>query len=190
MTAESAREALFAESLCSDEVRPAAVLPAPSGDAQRRSMLMRAETLLRALAVIEDSRAEEQDERGPAEQAVRRLEAKVDVLVMLVGTLLQRGAPADPVRALQWSARGVAVELPAPDCLHVPGDTAVFRVQPSDALPEPIELPGMVLAVEPAATGRRLWLRFDALPVSLESMLERHIFRVHRRAVAESRRGR
>jgi hypothetical protein len=36
----------------------------------------------------------------------------------------------------------------------------------------------------------RVWLRFDALPAAFEAALERHLFRIHRRAVAESRRPR
>lgn len=189
MTVDAARQALFADVLCSDEARPAAVTGVAIDDARRRQLLQRAEALLRALSVVEDSRPEDSDERSPAEQAVRRLEAKVDLLVALVGGLLQRDQPADPVRLLQWSARGVAIEVPATDGC-IPGGPALFRVQPSDALPEVLQLPATVLAIEPSPAGRRVWLQFDHLPATLESLLERHLFRMHRRAIAESRRQR
>lgn len=190
MTVEAARQALFGDALATEEMRPVAVLPAPADDHRRRAHLLRAEALLRALAVLEDSRADESEERGPTDLAVRRLEAKVDLLLSLVGSLLQRDQPADPVRLMQWSVRGAAIEMPAVDAALVPGSTALLRLQPSDALPEAAQLPVRVLAIEPCPSGRRLWLAFDALPPTLEALLERHLFRVHRRAVAGSRRPR
>lgn len=190
MSVEAARQALFGDALATEEMRPVAVLPAPADDHRHRMHLLRAEALLRALAVLDDSRADEPDERAPADQAVRRLEAKVDLLVSLVGSLLQRDQPIDPTRLLQWSANGAAVEMPSVDAALVPGSTALLRLQPSDALPEAVHLPAKVLAIEPCPAGRRLWLGFDALPAALESLLERHLFRVHRRAIAGSRRPR
>lgn len=190
MSVEAARQVLFGDALATGEMRPAAVLPAPADDARRRLHLQRAETLLRALAVLEDSRADESEERGPADPALRRLEAKVDLMMGLLGSLLQREQPADPPRLMQWSVRGAAIEMPAVDAALVPGGSALLRLQPSDALPEAIQLPVQVLAIEPCPAGRRLWLGFDALPPALESLLERHLFRVHRRAIAGSRRPR
>ena len=190
MTIDAARQALFGDALATEDRRPLAVLVAPADENRRRVQLMRAEALLRALAVLEDSRADESEERGPADPVLRRMEAKVDLLLGLVGHLLQRDQPADPTRILQWSIRGAAVELPAVEAALVPGASAVLRLQPSDALPEAMLLPVQVLAVEPCPAGRRLWLGFDALPATLESLLERHLFRVHRRAIADSRRPR
>lgn len=190
MTVDAARQQLFGDALASQEMRPLAVLPATADENRRRVMLLRAEALMRALAVLEDSRADEPDERNAPDPALRRLEAKVDLLVGLVGSLLLRDTPADAPRLLQWSARGAAVELPVLEPGLVPGAAAVLRVQPSDALPEPVQLPAQVLAIEPSPAGRRVWLAFDALPPALQALLERHLFRVHRRAVAESRRTR
>ena len=190
MSVEAAREQVFGDALATEEMRPAAVLPALADEHRRRALAMRAEVLLRALAVLEDSRADESDDRATADPAVRRLEAKVDLLVGLVGSLLLRDAPADAPRLMQWSARGCAVEVPSVDPGLVPGGAALLRVQPSDALPEALQLPARVLAIEPSPAGRRVWLAFDALPPALEAALERHLFRVHRRAIAGSRRPR
>lgn len=191
MTVEAARQALFGESLSSDETRPVAVLAEWPDEPRRRLMVGRAEALVRALALIEDSRPEDPEDHGPAAEALRRVEAKVDLLVGLVASLAQRDLPVDPPRPMQWSERGIAVELPVGDAVvFVPGAAAVVRIGLSDTLPQPLVLPVTVLAVEPSPAGRRLWLRFDGLTPSLESLLGRHLFRVHRRAVAESRRQR
>ncbi|WP_133477294.1 PilZ domain-containing protein [Cognatilysobacter segetis] len=187
MSVEVARESLFGESIASEDTRPLALL-APLPEARQRAALARAETLMRALALLDEARGDE-PESTDGDPALRRLESKVDLLVGMVGALLQRDQPVDPVRALHWSARGAMLELddaPVPS----PGDAVALRLQPSDTLPEALVLPAHVLAVESVGDGRRAWLRFDPLPAALEALLERHLFRLHRRAVAERRRQR
>jgi hypothetical protein len=184
MNVDAARESLFGDSIASEDARPLALLP-PLPDGRQRAALARAEALMRALALLDDARADDADSND-GDPAVRRLESKVDLLVGMVGALLQRDQPADPVRALHWSARGAMVELDDGDAPS-PGDALVLRLQPSDTLPEALLLPAHVLTVE---AGERAWLRFDPLPPSLEALLERHLFRLHRRAVAERRRQR
>ncbi|TBR12493.1 MAG: PilZ domain-containing protein [Lysobacter sp.] len=191
MSPEAARQALFDDVIATVESRPAVLLPEAPDASRRRGLATRAEALLRALALVEDGRPDEPEEHGQADPALRRLEAKVDLLVSLVGSLLQREQTPDPLRTLQWSARGASIELPmdAP-ALAAAGAIAMLRLHLSDALPEPLQLPVRVLAVEPSPAGRRLFLQFDHLPPSLEALLERHLFRTHRRAIAESRRQR
>ena len=105
----------------------------------------------------------------------------------LVARLARTQEPSDPIRALRWSALGVC--MPS-DTATAPGTTGIFRIQPSDWLPEALELPATVLASVTDGDGPQLWLRFGPLTPPLESALERHLFRVHRRAIAESRRPR
>ncbi|NUS39217.1 MAG: PilZ domain-containing protein, partial [Lysobacter sp.] len=71
-----------------------------------------------------------------------------------------------------------------------PGTAGWLRLQPSDALPQALRLPVRVLACEDSADGPRLWLRFEGLSPALSAALERHLFRVHRREIAERRRPR
>jgi hypothetical protein len=187
MSIEVARESLFGESIASEDARPLALLP-PLPEARQRAALARAETLMRALALLDEARADEA-ESPDGDPALRRLESKVDLLVGMVGALLQRDQAADPMRMLHWSARGAMVEL-GDDEAPAAGDARVLRLQPSDTLPEALLLPAHVLAVETTDAGIRAWLRFDPLPPALEALLERHLFRLHRRAVAERRRQR
>lgn len=187
MSAEVARQSLFGESIASEDARPLALLP-PLPEARQRAALARAETLMRALALLDEARADE-TESPDGDPAIRRLESKVDLLVGMVGALLQRDQPVDPVRPLHWSSRGAMVELGEAEA-PAPGDARLLRLQPSDTLPEALLLPAHVLAVDTAGDGARAWLRFDPLPATLEALLERHLFRLHRRAVAERRRQR
>ena len=185
MSVEAARDSLFGDAIASEDARPLSIRP-PLSETAQRAALHRGEALMRALALVDDARSEDSDEPG-TDPSVRRLEAKVDLLVGLVGALMQRDQPADPVRPLDWSARGAAIALAPEDAVPAIGDAVVLRLQPSDTLPEALLLPAHVLAVE---AGTRAWLRFDPLPAGLEALLERHLFRLHRRAVAERRRQR
>jgi len=190
MTPREADVALFGEALACGEVRPARFEPGTSeaaapDAAALHAEALRAEAFLQALAVVEDSRGEDPEEHGATGLALQRIEARLDLLTTLVAGLLQ-GADRDPPRALRWSALGAC--LAGPD---VPvGSTGWLRIQPSDHLPQPVRLPVRVLAVEPVADGSRLWLRFEGLPPALAAALERHLFRLHRREIAERRRPR
>lgn len=191
----AAREVLFADVLACEEVRPAAFEPGAPDTARLAAHLARGEALLRALAVVEDS-ARHEDPEQPHDSALHRIEAKLDLLTSLVASLAgQQGS--DPLRALKWSARGACLGVDAPVAV---GTHGLFRVQPADWLPSPLVLPATVIACDADASelaahasaiaGPVAWLRFDPLPGSLEAALERQLFRLHRRAVAESRRPR
>ncbi len=176
-----AERILFGETLACEELRPAAFVP--RADQPRAILAASGEALLRALAVVEDGPRPEEPESG--DHALPRIEAKLDLLTTLVAGLCR--LDEDPVRPLQWSARGACLVLAD---AQAPGRPGLFRVRPADWLPSTLQLPATEIAREPDEGGTRVWLRFDALPPALEAALERHLFRIHRRAVAESRRPR
>lgn len=172
---------LFDDTLACEELRPAAFV---ARSPQPLPVLAASgEALLRALTVVEDGPRPEEPESG--DHALPRIEAKLDLLTALVAGLCR--SDEDPLRALRWSARGASLVL---DDAPEDGASGLFRVRPADWLPSTLLLPASVIAREAGAAGTRVWLAFDALPAQLEAALERHLFRIHRRAVAESRRPR
>ncbi|WP_282298028.1 MULTISPECIES: PilZ domain-containing protein [unclassified Stenotrophomonas] len=181
-----AESALFDETLSCDLALPA--------EFRLGSAVIRpgsAETLLRSVALVEDSRSDDgHDERGDSGQHLLRLEAKLDLVMVLLGRLVRQSAQDLPLRPLRWSRRGIRLELGSRSAA-TPGSLGIIRLQPCDWLPDHIDLPVSVLAE--AATGGGayyLWLRFEPVSDGLEMALERHLFRLHRRQVADSRRGR
>ena len=177
---------LFQDSISCELALPAEFRP---GSAAPRQGV--AESLLRAIALVEDPRADDaSDERGELPQAVLRLEAKVDLLLSLLGQLARRGSDSLPLRPVRWSRRGIRLETGARSSA-LPGSAGVLSLQPAEWLPEHLELPVVVLAeAANGAGGHFLWLRFAELGGSLETALERHLFRLHRRQVADARRPR
>ena len=104
-----------------------------------------------------------------------------------MGGLNQR-ATHDPAVPVRWSAKGACLPAAAP--LEA-GQAGLFRIQAAAWLPEPLTLPARVIAVHTdVAAGLVAWLAFEPLPEPTRSALERHLFRQHRRAIAERRAAR
>lgn len=183
--AQAAESGLFGEGLSCEAILPVEFVP---GAAPGR--LPQAEALLRGLAQVEDLRSEDSSEekRGELPLLAQRMDAKLDLVLAMLGRLLRQSGPALAARPLRWSARGLRVLLdastPAPG-LDTPG---LVRLQPSDWLPDELELPALVCASASDAAGTWLWLRFAPLPADLEEAMDRHLFRMHRRQIAGARR--
>ena len=149
------------------------------GDAAARGLM-----LLRALAMMDDGAEGERDEADPRAAELSRIEAKVDLVLARLGAVLSARAESLPATALRWSRLGARLRLassPArPD--------GVLRVHLDPRLPQALELPARLVGTERLGGECLAWLRFEGLDPALEAALERHVFRRHRREVAESRR--
>lgn len=180
-----AESALFDETLSCELDLPADFL---RGSSAVRPAL--AEQLLRSVALVEDNRGEDKDERGETSAAQQRIEARLDLVLVLIGRLVRQQGDALPLRPLRWSRRGIRLQL-GPRSAAPIGSQGVVRLQPSDWLPDHVDLPVEVLAeAADGGGGHFLWLRFAGLGDGLEMALERHLFRLHRRQVADARRPR
>ncbi len=178
-----ADDLLFGDALGCEERLPLAFAPgARPGDHWRGQATL----LLRALALFDESRDGDGDDADPQRLDLHRIEAKLDVVIALLGTVLGDRAAALPAVALRWSRVGVRFRA-----AHAPAVAdGCLRVQPDARLPQVIELPVRVVATRSEADGEcTAWVRFVGLDEALEAALERHVFRRHRRQVAEARRG-
>ncbi|MFN7550048.1 MAG: PilZ domain-containing protein [Pseudomonadota bacterium] len=176
-----ADQALFGDALGCEERLPVEFLPgavAPPGAAARDLML------LRVLATMEDGAEGERDEGDARSAEMARVEARLDLVLALLGALAAARADTLPCASLRWSRLGARLILPAAPV--APG--GVLRVPLDPRLPQPRELPARLLAAEPQGADWMAWLRFEALDAALETAVERHVFRRHRRAIAEVRR--
>jgi len=184
MTWQTAQAELFGDVLVHEDRRPAAFLPGPSNPAAVHVASARTEMLLTSLALSESARSEDGDEHAEPSSALQRVEAKLDLVLGLLGTMMSERGDLPPPTLLRWSTRGARIDMLGDALAIRPGARGVLRVQPADWLPDCIELPAHAIAVE----GARAWLAFEPLPPPLADALERHLFRLHRKQVAESRR--
>lgn len=175
---------LFGEALTCE-----AVLPARFEIGDRPVMPQQSEALLHGLAVAEDARGEDAEDRNEIPQSMQRLESKLDLIISLLGKMARQGAEAMPVRPLRWSHLGLRLDLALASDVKV-DDRGVIVLQPVAWLNDHIELPARVIASSLGSDGtEHVWLRFGKLGPGLEDALERHLFRLHRRQVAESKQG-
>ncbi|ATD67677.1 hypothetical protein CNR27_09725 [Luteimonas chenhongjianii] len=172
---------LFGDSLTCDIELPVAVEPSASRGRQAQAI-----ALLSGLAHIEDLRKDDGgEEHGDLPLLAQRMDAKLDLILGLIGRLARtHDLPEQPVR---WSRAGLRVDLDPTVGLAQRG-RAIVRLQPADWLPDHLELPAQVIARREGAHGTRMWLAFVDLRPDLVEALDRHLFRLHRRAVAEQRR--
>ena len=174
--------------LFGDALTCEAWLPAGFRAGEARQSPAAAESLLHALAVAEDARGDDTDDRkGEPSISFQRLEAKVDLLMNLVGKLARQRDDALPLRGLRWSHLGLRLDAAQPFAIGQ-GETVTALIEPASWLSDHIELPARVLATSATADGQHhLWLRFAPPGAGLADALERHLFRLHRRQVAEAR---
>jgi hypothetical protein len=175
-----AERTLFADALtCTYDVPAALRSNAPDSVSLERAT-EHAETVLRSLALIEDSPHEEADEHGGKEPALQRLDAKLNLVLETLAGLLRRERGELPMQRLRLSRFGAELLHPSSD----PPPRGFLLLQPLGWLPQRLELPVVCLAQRAEAAGCRVWLRFEPQPPSLEQALERHLFRLHRRQIA------
>ena len=149
----------------------------PAGSAEA------AERLLRDLAMMEERRGESDEAAHPPDPALRRLEAKLDLTLQLLAQALPALAPP-PSRAVRFSARGLRIDA-SPSDAAIADDSATLAWQPGDGLPLLAHLPVRRLV----CIGERSWWAFEPLEPAVADLLERHVFRLHRRWLAAHRRG-
>ncbi|KFA20654.1 hypothetical protein KWU_0114510, partial [Xanthomonas vasicola pv. musacearum NCPPB 4394] len=159
--APSADAELFADTLSCELQLPAGFRAGSEAGTQSA-----AETLLRSLGQVEDLRSEETSEdRGELPLLVQRMDAKLDLMLALIGRLVRHGDSGLSQGPVHWSVRGIRLSCASS---HAAGTTGSVCLQPSDWLPELVQLPATVLASASDGHDFWLWLRFAPLAPGLQ----------------------
>lgn len=143
--------------------------------------------VLESAAAVEEKPSERLSEDYPEiQQELRRLDAKLHVLMGMVARLLQEEAVSESARPVRISLK--AVEFRADVDEVAVADSGAIRLQIHTAVPAPLVMNGRITDEFERDDGR--WVRFEpgGLSHSLRNALSRHVFRHHRRQVAASRR--
>lgn len=130
---------------------------------------------LQALAALE-SHDKEFDASASGEHAAGRLEAKVDLLLQLVGELMRKQQPALPNTEVVLGAHEIIWEASAP---IAPGSEGVITLYLSPRLHWPLTLPVRVAGVQ----NNKVHAKLIHLSEEAQAWLERTLFRYHRRAL-------
>lgn len=172
---------LFGDALTCEERLQCAFLADDGRGATPDETADAAEALLRNFGSAEETHADD-GEGYAGDPALQRLEAKLNLVLRLVAELARNESL--PWRDVRWSRRGLSLICEEMASVN---DRGRVRLALGAQLPLPLELPVRVLASEPTDGGHRLRLKLDPARPALEAAIERHLFRLHRRAIA--RRG-
>jgi hypothetical protein len=145
--------------------------------------------LLGAEASLEEVRIGEAlaKEESPALlHELQRLEFKLNVLLRLMADLVSRSSAIPPVQTVKLGARGLEWSQALEPRV---GTTGLVSVYINPALPQPLRLPCRVRGERAEKGARIVELEFRDVSESVTDLLEKLIFRHHRRLIAGARIG-
>lgn len=121
---------------------------------------------------------------APERELFQRLDAKLNLMLAMLSSVLSREQALPPVAELRLSAQQMSwVAAEAPRL----GQSVEISLYPHPQVPVPLVLEGHVAGLAPQASGTRIYLQFDALDEDLQAELEKFIFRQHRQEVRRQR---
>jgi Atypical PilZ domain, cyclic di-GMP receptor len=140
--------------------------------------------LLQACIAVEEHPARDQNEDlGPLAGELARLDFKLNLVMQLLSKLVshEKMPPATTINFNGFGASWICVGRP-PSI----GEHGLLRVQLRSSLPQALELPAEVVAVD-SATAK---VKFPDLSEALVELIQRLAFLRHRRQIADVRKAR
>ncbi len=157
-------------------------LPGPPSEVERLSESQANEELLGNLLVLDEAVTE--PEEDAQQEHWRRVEAKLDLMLSLLGEMLagQRGLPV--ARPVCLGGEVLCIDGISDQPLPAAGEWLRVQLYLVPSIPRPLMVDAEVL---PTEAPNRLLLRLTGLPETTRDLLERFVFRQHRRAIAQAR---
>ena len=160
-------------------------LAQPLDDAAVTSLTDRnVRTLQVALAIEEQGAVEKTDEKSPHAADLARLEAKVNLVVDLLGQLLAANQRRPAASGIRFNALGAAWRSATPPQV---GENGLLDIYLRECRAQPITLIGRIMRVSPEGEVRA---SFTPPGEATSDLLEKLAFRRHRRQVAGVRQPR
>lgn len=141
--------------------------------------------VLAAIAVVEESAPVKNDDNDPVLAELQSVDARLRLLMDMVFALYRQQADPPAARDFEMSASHLSFCATGP--LPAVAESGVIELCLDVPVPRPLRLPARVLAVEGDESSWRAELELQVASEALGNALERHVFRHHRREVAEAR---
>jgi hypothetical protein len=142
--------------------------------------------LLGAESSLDEVRVQDalKDESPALLHELQRLEFKLNVLLRLTSELAKRSSNLPEPRHVKLAAGGMEwIGVGAPKM----GDTGVIDLYINTTLPQPLRLPATVIGNRPHPDAAASQMQFSGLSDQVVDLIEKLIFRHHRRLVAGAR---
>lgn len=158
-------------------------LPADPEPARLARWNLANEQVLHLVAALEEHHHEPADEHSPQAHELARLDFKINLVLELVGELLTRQLSLPAEREVKLSAQ--AIQWAEPEAGHPgPGAWVLITLYVHPQLPKPLTLLGEVRAAAPSG---RVVAELRGVSEAVRDLLEKLIFRHHRRSIAHMR---
>lgn len=145
--------------------------------------------ILKAITALEERGAVEPEPSEGQDLELRRVHDKLDAALDLMAQLLVLQRPLPSARGVQISHRRLSWSQPAQGFEAGDDEVGCVQIHLHRCLVQPLQLVGRVREVVRA--GDTVQIEFELAPLSeaMATSWDRHVFRHHRRAIAEARRG-
>ena len=145
------------------------------------------EHVLRCANLLGEQIRERVDEESETDSALMRLEAKVNLLLELVSKLDQRINQIPEAIQVRLASNGIEwICGGTPPAL----DSSIWiNLHIDNRIPEAMKIPARVLTLCEEPNGTSVGAKFESLGEIAQELMEKIIFRHHRRMVAQSRAG-
>lgn len=149
------------------------------------------EELLQNLLLHDEQAASQDDddlESVSGHEHFKRLEARLDLLLSLVTEMMTADGKLPPDQAVTISAHGLRVHTQESEAAGLDlEETGLLKIQLylDPQFPRPLTLFAQLLDVQP----QNFTVSFSPLEDRLQDLLDKYIFRQHRRVIALARRG-
>jgi Atypical PilZ domain, cyclic di-GMP receptor len=180
-------ESFLGDGLIFEELLPLAWNPGPlAQDHVLARLNADNHQLLGAEASLNEVRVHEalKDESPALLHELQRLEYKLNILLRLTAELATRNNALPPPQPIRLTARGMEW---SGDGAPAAGATGILELYINPALPQPLKLPGSVIGDRDHNNVRAAQLQFAGLSDPVVELIEKFIFRHHRRLVAGAR---
>ena len=145
------------------------------------------EHVLRCANLLGEQIREKVDEESETDSALMRLEAKVNLLLELVSKLGQRINQIPEAKQVRLASGGIEwITDSAPPAI---GSSIWINLHIDNRIPEAMKIPARVLTLHEDLHGSGVGAKFEPLGEMVQELMEKMIFRHHRRMIAQSRAG-
>ncbi len=179
--------ASFGDGLVFEDTLPVAWTPGPLIEGSELARLNADNhQLLGAVYSLEETRVQEalKDESPALVLELQRLEFKLNILLRLTAEISLRNSALPAPRKLRLTAR--ALEWRGPDAPSG-GTTGVLQLYITPAVPQPLKLTCAVVSERQVDRERASQLRFHGVSELVVALIDKFIFRHHRRLIAGAR---
>ena len=162
------------------------ILPGSQSGGERHRLDRANEELLQNLLLLDEASQDTEDqEEGRGLEHFKRLEAKVDLLLSLVAEMMTSNGGLPERRVLSLGTHGLCVHAEAGKLEPLKAGTLLrIRLYLDPQFPRPLDLCGYLTAVHADS----FTVSYCPLEDALQGLLDKYVFRQHRRAIALARR--